>query len=156
MSIRLRLTAWYVLTLAVALGIVAIALVTVFRAAMEKQLDDELTARAAQVVSTLQSEGSSLSLQGQAGDESLVVGGEFVGLYDASGKLVDSSSAPPQAASAIATFAAASTTTRTETVTSGSEHLRVRAVPVTQSGRRLGTVAIVRSLTPIDAAERQL
>jgi heavy metal sensor kinase len=156
MSIRLRLTAWYVLTLAVALGIVAIALVTVFRAAMEKQLDDELAARAAQVVSTLQSEGSGLSLQGQAGDESLVVGGEFVGLYDASGKLVDSSSAPPQAASAIATFAAASTTTRTETVTSGSEHLRVRAVPVTQSGRRLGTVAIVRSLTPIDAAERQL
>src|SRR3979411_374792 len=96
MSIRLRLTAWYVLTLAVALGIVAIALVTVFRAAMEKQLDDELAARAAQVVSTLRSEGSGLSLQGQAGDESLVVGGEFIGLYDASGKLVDSSSAPRQ------------------------------------------------------------
>jgi heavy metal sensor kinase len=156
MSIRLRLTAWYVLTLAAALGIVAFALVIVFRAAMEKQLDVDLAARAAQVVSTLQTEGSSLSLQGQSGDESLVVGGEFIGLYDASGKLVDSSSAPPQAASAIATFAGASTATRPETVTSGSEHLRVLAVPIVESGRRLGTVAIVRSLTPIDAAERQL
>jgi signal transduction histidine kinase len=156
MSIRLRLTAWYVLTLAIALGTVAFAVVLVFRATMEKQLDDELAARAAQVVSGLQSEGSALSLQGQGGDESLVVGGEFVGLYDASGKLVDSSSPPPQAANAIAAFAAASTTTQPGTVTSGSEHLRVRAVPVVEAGRRLGTVAIVRSLTPIDAAERQL
>ena len=156
MSIRLRLTAWYVLTLAVALGIVAIALVIVFRAAMERQLDDELAARAAQTVSTLQSEGSSLSLQSQSGDESLVVGGEFIGLYDASGKLVDSSSTSPQAASAIAAFATASATARTDTVTGGSEHLRVRAVPIVESGRRLGTVAIVRSLTPIDTAERQL
>jgi heavy metal sensor kinase len=156
MSIRLRLTAWYVLTLAVALGIVAFALVIVFRAAMEKQLDDELAARAAQTVSTLQAEGSSLSLQSQSGDESLVVGGEFVGLYDASGKLVDSSSTSPQAASAIAAFATASATARTDTVTGGSEHLRVRAVPIAESGHRLGTVAIVRSLTPIDTAERQL
>ena len=75
MSIRVRLTAWYVLTLAIALGAVAFALVLVFRAAMERQLDDELAARAAQVVSTLQSEGSALSLQGQGGEDSLVVGG---------------------------------------------------------------------------------
>jgi signal transduction histidine kinase len=156
MSIRLRLTAWYVLTLAIALGAVAIALVLVFRGAMERQLDSELAARAAQVVSTLQSEGSGLSLQGQAGDESFVVGGEFVGLYDASGKLVDSSAGPPQAAAAIARFAAGSTTTRPESITSGAEHLRVYAVPIVDGGRRLGTVAIVRSLMPIDAAERQL
>jgi signal transduction histidine kinase len=156
MSIRLRLTAWYVITLAIALGAVAFALVLVFRGAMERQLDDELAARAAQVVSTLQSEGSGLALQGQGGDEALVVGGEFIGLYDASGRLVDSTSAPPQAATAIAAFAAASTTARADTVTSGSERLRVSAMPVVQSGRRLGSVAIVRSLTPIDAAERQL
>src|SRR3982074_908096 len=118
MSIRLRLTAWYVLTLASALGPVAFAVVLVFRATMEKQLDDELAARAAQVVSGLQSEGSALSLQGQGGDESLVGGGRFGGLYDASGKLVDSSSPPPQAANAIAAFAAASTTTQPGTVTS--------------------------------------
>jgi heavy metal sensor kinase len=156
MSIRLRLTAWYVLTLAIALGAVALALVLVFRTAMEQQLDDELAARAAQVVSTLQSEGSGLALQGQAGDESLVVGGEFVGLYDPSGRLVDSSAPPPQAAAAIANFAVGSTTTRSQSLASGGEHLRVRAVPVVEGGRRLGTVAIVRSLTPIDAAERQL
>src|SRR5437660_43370 len=38
MSIRLRLTAWYVLTLAVALGAVGLALVLAFRGAMERQL----------------------------------------------------------------------------------------------------------------------
>ena len=157
MSIRLRLTAWYVLTLAIALGAVAFALVFVFRSAMERQLDDELSARAAQVVSTLQLEGSGLSLQGQNGDESLVVGGEFVGLYGPTGKLLESSVAPPQqAADAIASFAAGSATTSSLTVTSGAEHLRVRAVPVTTGAQRLGTVVIVRSITPIDAAERQL
>jgi heavy metal sensor kinase len=156
MSIRLRLTAWYVLTLAVALGVVAFALVLVFRTAMERQLDDELAARAAQVVSALQIEGSAVALQGQGGDESLVVGGEFVGLYDPSGKLLDSSTTPPQAAAAIASLAIGSSTTRAETVVSGAERLRVRAVPIAESGKRLGTVVIVRSLTPIDAAERQL
>jgi signal transduction histidine kinase len=145
-----------VLTLAIALGAVAFALVLVFRAAMERQLDDELAARAAQVVTTLQVEGSSLALQGQGGDESLVVGGEFVGVYDPSGKLVDSSAAPPRAAAAIATFAAGSTTARAQTVTSGSEQLRVRAVPVVEGGQRFGTIAVVRSLMPIDAAQRQL
>ncbi|MDQ2912895.1 MAG: ATP-binding protein [Chloroflexota bacterium] len=156
MSIRLRLTAWYVLTLAIALGAVAFALIFVFRTAMERQLDDELAARAAQVVSTIQSEGSALALQRQDGEDSLVVGGEFVGLYDPSGKLVDSSVAAPQAGAAIASFAAGSPTTRSETLTVGAEHLRVRAVPVADRGQRVGTVAIVRSLTPIDAAERQL
>jgi heavy metal sensor kinase len=156
LSIRVRLTAWYVLTLAIALGAVAFALVIVFRAAMERQLDDELAARAAQVVSTLQSEGSALSLQGQGGEDSLVVGGEFVGLYDSSGKLADSSATPPLASAAIAAFAAGSSATRSESLTSGAEHLRVRAVPIVDRGQRLGTVAIVRSLTPIDTAERQL
>jgi signal transduction histidine kinase len=156
MSIRLRLTAWYVLTLAVALGAVAFALVLVFRAAMERQLDDELAARSAQVLSSLQSEGSGLSLQGQGGDESLVVGGEFVGLYDLSGRLVDSSSPPPLSAAAIAAFAASSAATSKGTLANGGEHLRIRTEPAVEGGRRLGTVAIVRSLTPIDAAERQL
>jgi heavy metal sensor kinase len=153
MSIRLRLTAWYVLTLAIALGLVAILLVLVFRGAMERQLDDELAARAAQVVSNVQGEDH-LSLQGQSGDESLVVGGEFVGLYDVSGRLVDSSAPAPQAANAIAAFAAGSSAARDGTV--ASERLRIRAVPVAGGGQRLGTVVVVRSLTPIDAAERQL
>src|ERR1700704_5272481 len=156
MSIRLRLTAWYVLTLAVALAAVAFALVFVFRTAMEKQQDDELAARAAQAVSTLQAEGSTLTLQSSGGDESLVVGGEFVGLYDPSGKLIDSPAAPPQAAAAIASFAAGTTTRSATTLTSGAEHLRVLAVPVTDGGRRVGTVAIVRSIAPIEAAQRQL
>src|SRR6266850_602726 len=138
MSIRLRLTAWYVLTLAIALGAVAFALVIVFRSAMERQLDDELAARATQVVSSLQSEGSKLSLQGQGGEDSLVVGGEFVGLYDSSGRLIDSSVPPPLAAATIASFAAGSSVTRSESLTSGAENLRIRAVPLVDGGQRLG------------------
>jgi heavy metal sensor kinase len=156
MSIRLRLTAWYVLTLAIALGAVAFALVLVFRTAMERQLDAELSARAGRVVSTVQVEGSGLSLQGQGGDESFVVGGEFVGLYDRSGKLLDSSAAPPKPANAIASFAAGSTAAGFDTLTSGAERLRMHAVPVVEDGRQLATVVIVRSLAPIDAAASQL
>jgi signal transduction histidine kinase len=155
MSIRLRLTAWYVLTLAIALAAVAFALVLVFRAAMERQLDDDLTARAVRVVSGLQLD-EGLSLQGQSGDESFVVGGEFVGLYDPSGKLLDSSAAPPRAAAAIASFAAGSSTARWGTVASGAERLRIRAVPVSERGRQLANVVVVRSLATIDAAVNQL
>jgi methyl-accepting chemotaxis protein len=154
MSIRLRLTAWYVLTLAVALCAVGLALLLVFRGAMERQLDDELGARAAQVAASLQADAGSLALQGQ-GDESLVVGGEFVGLYDRSGKLLDSSTAPPNAAAAIASFAAGSLTARSETLTSGTERLRIHALPVIDNGV-LATIVVVRSLAPIDSAASQL
>ncbi|HZP97413.1 MAG TPA: ATP-binding protein [Candidatus Limnocylindria bacterium] len=156
MSIRLRLTAWYVLTLTIALGAVAFALVLVFRTAMERQVDDELAARAAQISSTLQADAGGLALQGQGGDESLVVGGEFIGLYDASGKLVDSSATPPKPADALASLAVGSATARSQTLTSGAERLRIRAVPVAEGGRRIGTVAVVRSLAPLDAAVGQL
>jgi heavy metal sensor kinase len=155
MSIRLRLTAWYVLTLAISLAAIAFALLFVFRTAMERQLDDDLAARAARVISALEVDAGRLALQGQGGDESFAVGGEFVGLYDRSGKLLDSSAAPPKPADAIAAFTAGSTTARSETVTTGTERLRIRAVPVAESGH-LATVVIVRSLAPIDAAVRQL
>ena len=154
MSIRLRLTAWYVLTLAIALGAVGLALVLVFRGAMERQLDDELAARATLVAATLQADAGGLALQGQ-GDESLVVGGEFVGLYDRAGKLLDSSVAPPKAAAAIASFAAGSSTSRSETLMSGAERLRVRALPITDNGVH-ATIVVVRSLAPIDTAASQL
>ena len=154
MSIRLRLTAWYVLTLAVALGAVGLALVLVFRGAMERQLDDELATRAAQVASSIQADGGGLALQGQ-GDESFVVGGEFVGLYDRSGKLLDSSAPPPKASDAIASFAAGSAASRSETLTSGTERLRIRALPVTDNGV-LATIVVVRSLASIDSAVSQL
>jgi heavy metal sensor kinase len=154
MSIRLRLTAWYVLTLAVALGIVGLALVLVFRAAMERQLDAELVARAAQVASTIQADGGNLALQGQ-GDEAFAVGGEFIGLYDRSGKLLDSSAPPPKAADAIASFAASSSTSGSATLTSGTERLRVRSLPVTDNGV-LAVIVVVRSLASIDSAASQL
>src|ERR1700687_2422457 len=156
MSIRIRLTAWYVLTLAVALAAVGFALVLVFRAAMERQLEDELAARAAAMVSGVQAEGGSLTLQGQNGEDSFVAGGEFVGLYNPSGDLLDSSAPPPKAADAIAAFAAGTTTVRSQTLASNGEHLRVRAVPIVQAGQAIASIVIARSLAPIDAALGQL
>jgi signal transduction histidine kinase len=155
MSIRIRLTAWYVLTLAVALGAVGLALVLVFRAAMERQLDDDLAARATLVAATLQADTGGLTLQGQGGDESLVVGGEFVGLYDRSGKLLDSSAPPPKASAAIASFVAGSSAPHSDTLANGAERLRIRALPVTEEGV-FATVVVVRSLAPIDNAANQL
>jgi heavy metal sensor kinase len=156
MSIRVRLTVWYVLALAIALGAVGLALVLVFRAAMERQLDDELASRAVIFVSSVQAEGSTLTLQGQNGEDSFVVGGEFVGLYDRSGRLLDSTTTPPRAAGALAAFAASAATARSDTVTSGTEHLRVRAQPVLQAGQAVASVVIARSLAPIDSAVGQL
>ncbi|HYR94674.1 MAG TPA: hypothetical protein VEP48_10770, partial [Methylomirabilota bacterium] len=154
MSIRLRLTTWYAVTLAVALAIVATALVLVFQAAMQRQLDADLAARAATIVSTLQTD--ELTLQQQGGDESFVAGGEVVALYDASGRLSDASARPAWLDQSIAAFAAGTTVQREQTVTIGAEHLRVLALPVVESGSKIGVAVVVRSLAPIDAAARQL
>jgi heavy metal sensor kinase len=156
-SIRLRLTAWYALTLAVALAIVAVALVLVFRSTMERQLDADLAARATTVVSTLQSdEPLALQQQGQTGDESFIAGGEVVALYDTAGRLADASARPAWLGQSVATFAAGSTTQRWDTMTVGAEHLRVLALPIVEGGRRIGVAVVVRSIAPIDVAARQL
>jgi heavy metal sensor kinase len=155
MSIRLRLTAWYAVTLAIALAVVAFALVLVFRTTMEKQLDADLGNRAAAVVSSLQSD-EALTLQQQGGDETLAVGGEVIALYDAAGKLSDASARPSWLGPSVGSFASATMTQRLQTVTVGTEHLRMLALPIVDGGRRIGTAVVVRSLAPLDGAERQL
>jgi signal transduction histidine kinase len=122
---------------------------------MERQLDDDLAARAARVASTLQVDSTGLALQSQGGDESFVAGGEFVGLYDRSGKLLDSSAPALKASAAIASFVAGSSLPHSDTLTNGAERLRIRALPVTDEGL-LATVVVVRSLAPIDSAVSQL
>ncbi|MDQ6857539.1 MAG: ATP-binding protein [Chloroflexota bacterium] len=155
MSIRLRLTTWYGLTLALALAIVASALVLVFQATMERQLDADLAARAATVASGLQGD-ETLTLQQQGGDQSFVVGGEVVALYDATGKLSDATARPSWLGQSVAAFAAGTTVQREQTITIGAEHLRVLALPIVDRGSRIGVAVVVRSLAPIDAAARQL
>jgi signal transduction histidine kinase len=154
-SIRLRLTSWYAVTLALALAIVASALVLVFQAAMQRQLDADLAARAASVVSTLQTD-EPLTLQQQGADESFVVGGEVVALYDASGRLTDASARPSWLGQSIATFAAVTAVQREQSMTFGTEHLRVLALPIVEGGSKIGVAVVVRSLASIDAAARQL
>jgi signal transduction histidine kinase len=155
MSIRIRLTAWYAITLAVALAVVAFALVFVFRTTMASQLDTDLGTRAAAVVSSLQT-GEPLTLQQQGGDETFAAGGEVIALYDPVGTLTDASARPTWLGPSVAAFATASPTLRLETVTVGTEHLRILALPIKDGGRWIGTAVVARSLAPVDAAERQL
>jgi heavy metal sensor kinase len=154
-SIRLRLTAWYAVTLAIALAIVASALVLVFQAAMQRQLDADLGARAATIVSTLQMD-EPLTLQQQGGDESFVAGGEIVALYDASGRLTDATARPAWLDQSIAAYAAGTSVQREQSMIIGTEHLRVLALPIVEGGSKIGVAVVVRSLAPIDAAARQL
>ena len=156
MSIRVRLTAWYALTLALALVVVAFVLVLIFRGTMERQLDADLSSRAAAIVSSLQAD-EPLTLQQQGGDLPVIAtGGELIVLYDAAGKVTDASARPSWLGANVSAFATASTTQRTDTLTVGSDHLRMLALPIVDTGRRIGTAVVMSSLAPLDAAQRQL
>jgi heavy metal sensor kinase len=156
MSIRARLTAWYALTLALALAVVAVVLLLIFRGALQRQLDGDLGSRAAAIVAAVQPD-EPLALQHQDGDVTLVAtGGELVALYDPAGNLTDASARPSWLGASVAAFATAATTQRADTLTVGSEHVRMLALPIVVSGRRIGTAVVMSSLAPLDAAERQL
>ncbi len=155
MSIRLRLTLWYAVALAAALLLAGSALVVVFRATMESQLDAALDTRTQEIAAALQVDNADIALQQDAG-EALSVGGEMVILYDARGAVVSASAPRPALASLLADVARRTTTARTETVTAGADRLRVRAVAVVDNGAPAGTLVVARSLAPIDTAQAQL
>jgi len=134
-SLRLRLTLWYVVLLAIILiafsGIVSVRLNTT----LQNNLDDALRNRADLLAGTITSNNGRLALDPAQLPVDRNQGEHFTRLYDATGVLVSNDTAGmgtvPPLSSEVATAERGVATTRSISV--GDTHLRVLTAPLPQS-----------------------
>lgn len=134
-SLRLRLTLWYVVLLAIILiafsGIVSVRLNTT----LQNNLDDTLRNRADQLIGTIRSTNGRLALDPAQLPVDRNQGEHFTRLYDATGILISNDTAGigavPPLPSDVAMAERGVTTTRS--IATGDTHLRVLTTPLPQS-----------------------
>ncbi len=141
-SIRLRLTLWYVLLLAVILAGFSAGIYVTLRHNLYANLDDSLQTRSADLLPLVRYEGAaptlteSVSLSGGNLDE------QFVRVYDNAGRLTfdDSGGLGTVAVNGPAIEKALAGGTATRGVHVNGEPFRVRVVPIQQNGATVGAL----------------
>lgn len=154
-SIRVRLTLWYVLALAVLLVLFSAGVYLALSRALSTNLDSGIESRAAVLLQVVEiNDGRpSLPLQapGPEGDDERGVEGddeEFVRLYDAAGALVLDTSDPDEEVRPLdqaAVQRALAGDAQWLSVRGEDETFRVRVVPVEQGGSTIGALAVGQS-----------
>jgi heavy metal sensor kinase len=142
-SIRVRLTIWYLLLLAVTLAVFSVAVYLALRQSLYDNLDDALESRSELVAGIVAGGG----LEGlDAGDipGDPVEGEEFVRVYDASGNLMydNTASAFRPAEDPAGVQSALSGRTTRRDVDAGGVSLRVVIEPIEGEGGTLGVVEV--------------
>ncbi|HEY5640035.1 MAG TPA: heavy metal sensor histidine kinase [Dehalococcoidia bacterium] len=151
-SLRLRLTLWYVLLLAVTLAVFSAGVYLALRENLRSNLDSSLDARAS-IVAGLVTDTGGLDVGGVEFDAD-VDDEEFTRIFDSSGAAVlDSSGAGPAPAvdSAAVERALRGEETRRTGRSAGDESLRFLVAPVRYEGEVVGAVEV--GLTDEDVSE---
>jgi len=146
-SIRLRLTLWYVLLLAIILAAFSAGIYLTLRHNLYANLDDSLEARANDLMPLISQEGARPTLSADVSADSPDLGEQFVRLYDASGQLTfDNSGAAgsvPVDGGAVRNALAGGSATRALSV--DGEPFRARFVPILQNGQPAGALEVGRA-----------
>ena len=147
-SIRLRLTLWYVLLLAVILGAFTVSVYLILRQTLYNNLDESIQNQASVLLDeAIQFEGGSPSVDRftQSGDDEEAE--HFIRVFDASSNITFDNSAElgdvPVDSQAIAHALAGRSVTRRFKV--DGDTIRVRTFPVTRDGRIVGTLEVGQS-----------
>jgi len=142
-SIRLRLTLWYVLLLAITLAAFSAGLYLAMRQSLYRNLDDSLEGRA-EIVGGLVTEGGRLTDEEVAIPGDPVDGEEFVRVYDLNGDVAfdNTSERFPVPGDPDSLQAALSGTTTQRGVDIGRVNLRVMTAPIRASGDIIGVVEV--------------
>jgi len=155
-SIRVRLTLWFVLLLAITLAIFSVALYLALRHNLNSSLNDSLESRA-EIVSGLvvdvdQVDVAALTIPGDP-----VEGEEFVRVFDSSGNLVFDNSGekfrPPDDPAAVSAALSGSRTRRSLDL--GPE-LRALIAPISANGQVIGAVEVGLSTDDLHSTLRTL
>jgi heavy metal sensor kinase len=152
-SIRLRLTLWYVLLLAVILAAFSAGIYLTLRHNLYANLDDSLETRVSELLPSVRYDGSAPTLAGTISTGNIDPEEQFVRVYDSSGQLTfdnsgDESEGP---ADRQAVEVALAGRTATRGVDFNGEPFRVRVVPITQDGAIAGALEVGRAAD--DAAD---
>jgi heavy metal sensor kinase len=145
-SIRLRLTLWYVLLIAIILACFSAGIYLTLRHNLYANLNDSLEARANDLLPLVRYEGTSPTLSASISTNSPDLGEQFVRVYDASGQLTfdDSGEAGAVPVDSEALQRALTGGTDTHGVSVNGEPFRVRVVPIEQNGRLTGALEVGR------------
>lgn len=157
-SIRLRLTLWYVLLLAIILAGFSAGIYLTLRHNLYVNLDDSLEARANDLLPLVQHNGASPTLSASTSADRPDLGEQFVRVYDASGRLTFDSSgeagAIPIDEQAVQRALVGGIVTHGMSVT--GDPFRVRIVPIDQNGRITGALEVGRAADDVADALQSL
>ncbi|MDO8612018.1 MAG: heavy metal sensor histidine kinase [Dehalococcoidia bacterium] len=146
-SLRLRLTLWYVLLLAIILAAFSAGIYLTLRHNLNDSLDDSIRNRANVLLDVLRYEDGRPTLAGVVSPSDPNEGESFVRVFDASGGVTfdSSTSAGEVAFDRSAVESALSGETRSRNVSTGDESFRVRTLPIEQGGRISGVLEVGES-----------
>lgn len=157
-SLRLRLTLWYIVLLAVILAAFGAGIYLTLRHNLYTNLDDALETRAEDLLSVVRFDGSQPTLAGAVPSETQDQGEQFIRVFDSSGvPSFDTSAAAgevPVAESAVETALAGKTVTRS--VGAGDEAFRALLVPIRRDGRVVGALEVASSAGDVSGTLRTL
>lgn len=145
-SIRLRLTLWYVLLLAIILAAFSAGIYLTLRHNLYDNLDDSIQNRANVLLDIVRYEGNRPTLVGVVSSNDPNQGESFVRLFDASGELTFDNSAAagdvPIDRRAVESALVGKTVTRSA---NSGETFRVRTLPIERDGRISGVLEVGQS-----------
>jgi len=146
-SIRLRLTLWYVLLLAVILAAFSTGIYLTLRQNLYGNLDDSIETRANDLLAVMRYDGERPTLSGRIPSDNPNQGEQFVRVFDLAGEPTFDNSTPegdiPVDRGAVGAALAGKTVTRTVDVS--DETIRVRTLPVERDGQISGVLEVGRS-----------
>ena len=146
-SIRLRLTLWYVLLLAIILAAFSAGIYLALRHGLYANLDDSIEARANDLLGIIRYEEGGPTLAGSLAADSPDLGEQFVRVYDASGNLTfdtsgEAGTVPIQRSAVEKALAGRSAA---HSVSAGGGPFRVLVVPIDRDGQVTGALEVGRA-----------
>ncbi len=144
--IRLRLTLWYLLLLAVILAAFATGVYLLLRHTLYQDLNESIVNRTVEVLNVIQFEDGRPHLSGRLSSTNPEKDGYFVRVFDVTGSatLSDSASvaAVPLDANAVADALAGETTYRSAGILGDDDRVRVRTTPITRDRTIVGALEV--------------
>lgn len=146
-SLRLRLTLWYVLLLAIILAAFSAGIYLALRHNLYANLDDSIESRANDLLALIQYEGDRPTLSARITGDIADLGEKLVRVYDASGTLTfdDSGEAGAVPIDRQAVQAALAGQTITHGVTVAGDPFRIGILPIERNGRIVGALEVGRA-----------
>ena len=145
-TIRLRLTLWYVLLLAVILGAFAVGVYLFLRHSLYQDLDNSLQNSASALLNVIQYEGDSPVLPGQGSLRDPNQDDHFVRIFNTSGEIVfDNSLALGQVPidlDAVTNAVSRKSDTRSVSAVGDDDAVRIKTLPIFRDGLVVGVLEV--------------